>query len=207
MKSNITNLARGGVMSKGILFVLSGPSGVGKGTVLDRVFDQYQDVEYSVSMTTREPRPGEVDGEDYFFVSTSEFKKYKDNDGFIESACVHGNFYGTPKKFVKEALKEGRDIILEIDINGARQVRKNFEDAVYIFLTPPSFDELKNRLIKRDSESKADLEIRLRNARSEMSDADDYDYKVVNDKVDSAAERIIEIIEKEKRRRKDKNDS
>lgn len=194
-------------MSKGILFVLSGPSGVGKGTVLDRVFDQYQDVEYSVSMTTREPRPGEVDGEDYFFVSTSEFKKYKDNDGFIESACVHGNFYGTPKKFVKEALKEGRDIILEIDINGARQVRKNFEDAVYIFLTPPSFDELKNRLIKRDSESKADLEIRLRNARSEMSDADDYDYKVVNDKVDSAAERIIEIIEKEKRRRKDKNDS
>lgn len=207
MKSNITNIARGGVMSKGILFVLSGPSGVGKGTVLDRVFDQYQDVEYSVSMTTREPRPGEVDGEDYFFVSTSEFKKCKDNDGFIESACVHGNFYGTPKKFVKEALKEGRDIILEIDINGARQVRKNFEDAVYIFLTPPSFDELKNRLIKRDSESKADLEIRLRNARSEMSDADDYDYKVVNDKVDSAAERIIEIIEKEKRRRKDKNDS
>ncbi|MGM0414499.1 MAG: guanylate kinase [Bacillota bacterium] len=207
MKSNITNIARGGVMSKGILFVLSGPSGVGKGTVLDRVFEQYQDVEYSVSMTTREPRPGEVDGEDYFFVSTSEFKKYKDNDGFIESACVHGNFYGTPKKFVKEALKEGRDIILEIDINGARQVRKNFEDAVYIFLTPPSFDELKNRLIKRDSESKADLEIRLRNARSEMSDADDYDYKVVNDKVDSAAERIIEIIEKEKRRRKDKNDS
>lgn len=194
-------------MSKGILFVLSGPSGVGKGTVLDRVFDQYQDVEYSVSMTTREPRPGEVEGEDYFFVSTSEFKKCKDNDGFIESACVHGNFYGTPKNFVQEALKEGRDIILEIDINGARQVRKNFEDAVYIFLTPPSFDELKNRLIKRDSESKADLEIRLRNARSEMSDADDYDYKVVNDKVDSAAERIIEIIEKEKRRRKDKNDS
>lgn len=194
-------------MSKGILFVLSGPSGVGKGTVLDRVFDQYQDVEYSVSMTTREPRPGEVEGEDYFFVSTSQFKKCKDNDGFIESACVHGNFYGTPKKFVQEALKEGRDIILEIDINGARQVRKNFEDAVYIFLTPPSFDELKNRLIKRDSESKADLEIRLRNARSEMSDADDYDYKVVNDKVDSAAERIIEIIEKEKRRRKDKNDS
>ncbi len=200
-------MARGVVMSKGILFVLSGPSGVGKGTVLDRVFDKYQDVEYSVSMTTREPRPGEVDGEDYYFVSTGEFKKYKDNDGFIESACVHGNFYGTPKKFVQKALKEGRDIILEIDINGARQVRKNFEDAVYIFLTPPSFAELKNRLEKRDSESKADREIRLRNARSEMTESDGYDYKVVNDKVDSAAERIIEIIEKEKKGRKDKNDS
>ena len=199
-------MARGVVMSKGILFVLSGPSGVGKGTVLDRVFDKYQDVEYSVSMTTREPRPGEVDGEDYYFVSTSEFKKHKDNDGFIESACVHGNFYGTPKKFVQEALDEGRDIILEIDINGARQVRKNFEDAVYIFLTPPSFDELKNRLEKRDSESKADMEIRLRNARSEMTEAEGYDYRVVNDKVDSAAERIIEIIEKEKKGREDNND-
>ncbi|MFW6300917.1 MAG: guanylate kinase [Bacillota bacterium] len=210
MKSKFTSIARGVVMSKGILFVLSGPSGVGKGTVLDRVFDKYQDVEYSVSMTTRDPRPGEVDGEDYFFVSTREFKKYKDNDGFIESACVHGNFYGTPKKFVQEALDEGRDIILEIDINGARQVRKNFEDAVYIFLTPPSFAELKNRLDKRDSETKADREIRLRNARSEMSEADDYDYKVVNDKVDYAADRIIEIIEKEKdakRRGKDNNDS
>ncbi|MGM0419409.1 MAG: guanylate kinase [Bacillota bacterium] len=195
-------------MKKGILFVLSGPSGVGKGTVLDKIFDKYQDIEYSVSMTTREPRPGEVDGEDYYFVSNKEFKEYKDDDGFIETACVHGNYYGTPKKFVEEALAEGKDIILEIDINGARQVKKEFSesDTVYIFLTPPSFDELKERLKKRASESEAVRAVRLRNARSEMSEANKYDYKVVNDEVEKAADEIIEIIKKEKRRR-DQDDS
>ncbi len=188
-------------MMKGILFVFSGPSGVGKGTVLDRLFERYDEVEYSVSMTTRSPRDHEVDGEDYYFVSEEEFEEIKEDEGFIEWACVHGNCYGTPRETVYRALEDGRDIILEIDIQGAKQVREIFPEAVFIFLEPPSFSALEKRLTKRGSEDSRDQKLRLENAREEINEAAMYDYRVVNDDIDRAVEELIEIFEKEKSRR------
>ena len=188
-------------MKRGILFVFSGPSGVGKGTVLDRLFEKYDGVEYSVSMTTRSPREHEVDGEDYHFVSEEQFEEIKKNDGFIEWACVHGNCYGTPKKFVYEALEAGKDIILEIDIQGAKQVRQSFPESVFIFLEPPSFSALEKRLARRDSENNETRKLRLENAREEIAEASMYDYRVVNDDIDKAVEKLVDIFEKEKARR------
>ncbi len=188
-------------MKRGILFVFSGPSGVGKGTVLDRLFEKYDGVEYSVSMTTRPPREHEVDGEDYHFVSEEQFEEIKKNDGFIEWACVHGNCYGTPKKFVYEALEAGKDIILEIDIQGAKQVRQSFPESVFIFLEPPSFSALEKRLARRDSENNETRKLRLENAREEIAEASMYDYRVVNDDIDKAVEKLVDIFEKEKARR------
>ncbi len=188
-------------MKKGILFVFSGPSGVGKGTVLDRLFEKYDGVEYSISMTTRSPREHETDGEDYYFVSKEKFEEIKEENGFIEWACVHGNYYGTPKKFVIKALEEGRDIVLEIDIQGAKQVRETFPDSVFIFLEPPSFSALEERLANRDSETNETKKIRLENAREEIEEASMYDYRVVNDDIDRAVEELIQIFEKEKNRR------
>lgn len=189
-------------MSEGILFVLSGPSGVGKGTVLDRLFENYNGVNYSVSMTTREPRQGEVEGEDYFFVSDEKFQEILARDGFIESARVHGNYYGTPRSYVKETLARGEDIILEIDIQGANQVREIFPDAVFIFLMPPSLEALSRRLEKRGTESRKSRDVRLENARAEMAEAEKYDHVVLNDELDQAVAKLKEIIEKEKKRRK-----
>lgn len=124
-------------MGKGKLFVLSGPSGVGKGTVLDKLLSDFKDVQYSVSATTRKPRPGEKDGVDYFFLSREKFFKMVENNEFIEWAEVHNNYYGTPKIFVDKCLAEGKDVILEIDIQGARQVKKLYPDAIFIFFGSP----------------------------------------------------------------------
>jgi len=189
-------------VSQGILFVLSGPSGVGKGTVLDRLFENYNGVNYSVSMTTREPRQGEVEGEDYFFVSEEKFKEILSRDGFIESARVHGNYYGTPRSFVEETLARGEDIILEIDIQGANQVREIFPEAVFIFLKPPSLEVLGRRLDERGTESRKSRETRLENARAEMAESEKYDHVVLNDELDQAVAKLKEIIEREKKRRK-----
>lgn len=191
-------------MSEGILFILSGPSGVGKGTVLDALLKEYDGVEYSVSATTRSPREGEVDGEDYFFISKDEFFEIKEKDQFIEYAKVHNNYYGTPKKYVDKSLAEGRDIILEIDIQGAKQVREKYPDSVFIFLVPPSFEELKKRLNKRDTEDNKSKNVRLKNAKKEIKKTDEYDYTIVNDRVKNAVEQIKEIIEKEKVKKKSK---
>ncbi|MFW5987902.1 MAG: guanylate kinase [bacterium] len=188
-------------MSKGLLFVLSGPSGVGKNTVLDALFEDFDGVSYSVSATTREKRNGEVEGEDYFFISEAEFKEIEDNDGFIESAVVHGHYYGTPKKFVDQKLEEGEDIILEIDTQGAKQVREKYPDAVYIFLVPPSLKELENRLNKRGSESDKSKNLRLKNAREELKEVHKYDYEVINDSLADAVREIKKIIIKEQKRR------
>ena len=187
---------------KGILFVLSGPSGVGKGTVLGKLLEDYKDIHYSVSATTREARQDELDGRDYFFLSEEEFLQMCENDQFIEYARVHENYYGTPKSYVDECIKQGKDIILEIDIQGARQVRKQYPDAVFIFLVPPSLEELENRLDKRGSENKQDKNIRLKNAREEIKEKSKYDYKVVNDKIEKTVERLKEIIKAEKLKRK-----
>jgi len=189
-------------VAQGTLFVLSGPSGVGKGTVLEHLFADYDGINYSVSMTTRDPRPGEVEGEDYFFVGRSKFEKMIDNDELIEYACVHGNYYGTPRHYVEKTLHRGQDIILEIDIQGANQVRELFPEAVFIFLQPPSLQALDKRLQKRGSESPEAREIRLENARKEMAEVDKYDYVILNDKLDKAVEKLKNVIELEKNRRK-----
>ncbi|RAK07376.1 guanylate kinase [Halanaerobium saccharolyticum] len=188
-------------MTKGLLFVLSGPSGVGKNTVLDELFKDFDGVSYSVSATTRERRDGEVEGEDYFFISEEEFKEISEDDGFIESAVVHGHYYGTPKKFVDQKLEEGEDIILEIDTQGAEQVRKKYPEAVYIFLLPPSLEELENRLDKRGSESDKSKNIRLKNARQELKEVHNYDYEVINDNLTDTVRKIKKIIIKEQKRR------
>ncbi len=189
-------------MGNGILFILSGPSGVGKGTVLAGLFKNFSGVNYSVSVTTRKPREGEIDGQDYFFVSKEEFARMRNNNEFIESARVHDNYYGTPKKYVDNVLKNNKDIILEIDIKGAEQVRKKYPDAVYIFIVPPSFHELENRLDKRGSEDKESKEIRLENARKEMKEIVNYDYIVVNDNLQNAVSKIKHIIKKEQKLRR-----
>ncbi|PTV96103.1 guanylate kinase [Halanaerobium saccharolyticum] len=191
-------------MSKGILFVLSGPSGVGKNTVLDKLFKNFEGVSYSVSATTRERREGEVEGEDYFFISEAEFKEIEAEDGFIESAVVHGHYYGTPKKFVDQKLDEGEDIILEIDTQGAKQVREKYPEAIYIFLVPPSLEELENRLDKRGSESDKSKNLRLKNARQELKEVHKYDYEVINDSLSDAVREIKKIIIKEQKRRDSK---
>ncbi|SFL29137.1 guanylate kinase [Halanaerobium salsuginis] len=188
-------------MNRGILFVLSGPSGVGKNTVLDELFENFSGVSYSVSATTRQARNGEIDGEDYFFISEQKFKEIEANNGFIESAKVHGHCYGTPKKFVDERLAKGEDIILEIDTQGAKQVRKKYPEAVYIFLLPPSLKELENRLDKRGSEDAKTKNIRLHNARQELKEVHNYDYEVVNDSLAEAVRKIKKIIVAEQERR------
>lgn len=188
-------------MSKGLLFVLSGPSGVGKNTVLDELFKEFNGVSYSVSATTREKRAGEVEGEDYFFISEEKFKEIKENDGFIESAVVHGHYYGTPKKFVDKKLEEGEDIILEIDTQGAKQVREKYPEAIYIFLLPPSLEELENRLDNRGSETDKSKNIRLNNARKELKEVHNYDYEVINDSLKDAVREIKKIIIQEQERR------
>jgi len=186
-------------MGNGILFILSGPSGVGKGTVLAELFKTFTGVNYSVSATTRKPREGEIDGRDYFFVSEEEFTKMRANNEFIESARVHGHYYGTPQKYVDDCLQNDKDIILEIDIQGAEQVRGKYPDAIYIFLVPPSFHELENRLDKRGSEDQKSKKLRLKNARDEMKQIVKYDYIVVNDNLQHAVSKIENIIIKEQK--------
>lgn len=185
-------------MGKGILFVISGPSGVGKGTVLKELMGKVPDVVYSVSATTRPPRQGEKDGKDYFFLSAEEFKKGIAENKWLEWARVHNSYYGTPRLFVEQKLHEGHNVILEIDTQGARQVKERCPDAVFIFLTPPSVEDLTKRLEKRGTDSLQDKKIRLRNAIAEMEDAEWYDYCVVNDSVQRAAQEIKEIMDREK---------
>jgi len=188
-------------MSKGILFVLSGPSGVGKGTVLEALMENFKEVEYSVSATTRERRPGEIDGEDYFFISEERFKELKKNDKFIESAKVHNNYYGTPKKYVDRTLAEGKDIILEIDIQGAKQVKEKYPNAVFVFLKPPSIEELKNRLQKRNTENDKTKKVRLKNAKTEIQEISEYDYTILNDEVENAVSELKRVILKEQNKK------
>ncbi|MFW5998375.1 MAG: guanylate kinase [Bacillota bacterium] len=183
---------------KGKLFVISGPSGVGKGTVLGVLMqDNNLDLQYSISATTRNPRPGEVDGQDYYFLSEAKFKKMKKNNEFIETAKVHNNYYGTPKKNIEKNILKGKNLILEIDIQGAKQIRARFPEAVLIFLEPPSFSELKNRLNKRGTEDNKIKKIRLNNAKNEMKAKIIFDYTVVNDNIKKSADKLKKIIKKE----------
>ena len=187
-------------MKKGFLLVISGPSGVGKGTVLHDLMNTQKNLVYSVSVTTRKSRPGEIEGVIYFFKSHDEFEKMIEEDKFLEYAKVHDNYYGTPKDFVEEKINEGKIVILEIDVQGALNVKENIDNGVYIFLAPPSLSELKNRIVNRGTETESDINLRMNNARKELSYIKNYDYLVVNDHLNSAINLVNEIINAEKHR-------
>ncbi|MDE6660218.1 MAG: guanylate kinase [Anaeroplasmataceae bacterium] len=183
---------------RGLLVVISGPSGVGKGTVRRALFNMpNNNLVYSVSMTTREKRPGEVDGVDYYFVSKDEFKKRKAEGKFLETAEFVGNYYGTPLDKVNEQLDLGNEVVLEIEVDGAQQVKKKMSDCVMIFIVPPGKQALYDRLKRRGTESEANIKERIEKANREFKVAHLYDYIVVNDDVNNAADRIMAIIRAE----------
>ncbi|WP_311407165.1 guanylate kinase [Liquorilactobacillus uvarum] len=187
-------------MSKrGMLIVLSGPSGVGKGTVRKAIFEQDGNkFHYSISMTTRAKRPGEVNGRDYFFVSKEQFEKEISSDGMLEYARYVDNYYGTPLKYVNEMLDSGKDVFLEIEVNGAMQVREKSPDGLFIFLTPPDLMELRHRIIERGTDDLATIDKRMEKAVDEIEMMQNYDYAVVNDEVPAAVEKIKTIIRAER---------
>lgn len=185
---------------KGQIFVLSGPSGAGKGTVRKRLFQEIPMLKYSISCTTRQPRPGEVDGVDYRFIDETRFRAFIREEAFLEWADVHGHLYGTLCSDVERECSAGYDIVLEIDVQGAMQVRKKCTRCILIFLSPPSLEALEQRLRLRGTESEENVRIRLRNANDEMNLASGYDYLVINDSVEDAVHRIREIILSERNR-------
>ena len=181
-------------MYKGKTFIISGPSGVGKSTVLKELFQDRDDRYFSVSATTRPPRPGEINGVHYHFTDVDEFRKMISEDAFLEYAEYVGNFYGTPKKFVDEAMESGRDVILDIEIQGATQVHEVRPDVVRIFIAPPSWEELERRLSARGTDSPEKVQKRLLRAKVELQNAGHYDYFVVNDTVDNAVKELRAIM-------------
>jgi guanylate kinase len=183
---------------KGLLIVLSGPSGVGKGTVRKAIFSQEDTrFEYSISMTTRKPREGEVDGVDYFFKSREEFEALIEQGKLLEYAEFVGNYYGTPVDYVRETINNGKDVFLEIEVQGAQQVRDKFPEGLFIFLAPPSLSELQNRLITRGTETDVVIQGRLNTARKEIEMMNLYDYIVENDKIENAVDKINSIVQAE----------
>lgn len=187
---------------KGILFVLSGPAGVGKGTVRKRLFEtDGVNLKYSVSATTRQMRPGEKEGVDYFYKTKEQFEQMIERGELLEYAKYVDNYYGTPKQYVLDQLAQGNDVFLEIEVQGAMQVKRNFPDGVFIFLTPPSLTELKNRIVNRGTETNDVIWERLNEARKEIEMMREYDYVVVNDDVDEAVKKVKSIIISEHCRR------
>ncbi|MDF2653617.1 MAG: guanylate kinase [Bacillota bacterium] len=183
-------------MRKGLLFVVSGPSGAGKGTICKKLLEKV-DIELSVSMTTRKPRPGEIEARNYYFVSEEKFVETIQVEGFLEYAKVYGNYYGTPKDIVLSKLEEGKDVVLEIDIQGALKIRESYPKGVFIFILPPSMSELRKRITGRGSESEDDINLRLGETLKEVSYIDKYDYCVVNGDINEAVNRVAAIIKAE----------
>ena len=186
--------------SRGTLFVVSSPSGGGKGTIIRHVLDCVDNLSYSVSYTTRAPRQSEVDGREYFFVNREIFDEMVAAGEFLEWACVHGNLYGTAKNQIIEDTASGADIILEVDVQGAASVRKLLMDSVSIFILPPSYEVLKQRLIARGTDSPQQLEVRLRNAPEELKQYSAFDYVIINDEIERAAAQLASIIYAERAR-------
>lgn len=183
---------------RGLLIVLSGPSGVGKGTVRQAIFEKYEnDFDYSVSMTTRKKRKGEVEGSDYFFRTREEFERLIASGGLLEYAEYVGNYYGTPLEYVNETLNKGKDVFLEIEVQGALKVRKRMPEGIFIFLAPPNLSELKSRIIGRGTDAMEVIEERMEKAVEELKLIEYYDYVVRNDTVENAARKIRNIIESE----------
>ena len=188
------------VTPQGVLLVVSGPSGAGKGTICSMLRKQLPNLGYSVSVTTRQPRTGEIDGVNYFFKTVDEVKEMIAKDELLEYAEVYGNYYGTPREYVMEQLKAGKDVLLEIDIQGALQVKKRFPEGVFVFIVPPSLDELSARIYKRGTDSEAVIKRRLASAASELTYAAEYDYIIVNDIAEKAADKVLTIMEAERYR-------
>lgn len=182
---------------KGFLIVVSGPSGAGKNTLINSVIPSIPNLQYSVSATTRKPRAGEIDGVDYFFVSDEEFDQMITDGEFLEWAEFVGNRYGTPKTFVQEKINQGKTVIMDIDIQGAQQVRQKMAEAVFVFLLPPTWEELRNRLIKRGKDPEEAITKRLEVSFTELSNIVDYDYFIINDQLEKATERLETIIKAE----------
>lgn len=178
----------------GNLFVVSGPSGAGKGTLLSQVIERIPDAWVSVSATTRSPRPGEIEGVHYFFLDTDHFKSLVEQDGFLEWAQVHDNFYGTLKKSVVDHMNAGDQVILEIDVQGALQVRKALPEAHLVFIEPPSLEELERRLRQRGTETEDVISSRMKTAEVELTQKMEYDVQVVNDDLERAVDELVEVI-------------
>lgn len=184
---------------EGLLLVVSGPAGVGKGTIDQNLLKNHQNMCLSVSATTRQPRPGEIDGVHYFFIDEAEFNRMIGENEFLEYMNVFGmNYYGTPRAFVEERIHAGKDVLLEIDVNGALAVKKAYPDAVLIFIAPPNMGALKERLVNRNTETPEQMEKRLATAYSEVAQIKHYDYVVVNDVLDEAILNMESIIRSEK---------
>lgn len=179
---------------QGKIFILSGPSGCGKGTVLKRAMEKHEGLFLSISATTRQPRPGEVDGVHYHFIDDGTFLQMVQQGDLLEHAGYAGNFYGTPRIPVDQAMERGQDVMLEIDVQGAQQVREKRPEAVRIFMAPPSWQELERRLTDRGTDSAEKIRQRLSRAREEMTQATDYDYFIINDQVDRAADALNAIF-------------
>ena len=182
------------MQEKGKLIVISGPSGAGKSTVVFKAIEGREDVCFSTSVTTRKPRPGEVDGREYFFVYPDRFKEMVENDELLEHAEYVANSYGTPRAYVEEKLEAGLNVLLDIEVQGARQIHEKMPDAVKIFIIPPSLEELEKRLKGRGTDTERAIEARLIRARQEYQEADFYDYLIINDDADKAAKELSAII-------------
>lgn len=178
----------------GLLYVISGPSGVGKTSIIEGVMNKVRNVVFSVSCTTRPKRPSEVEGRDYFFVDERTFLDMVKRDEFLEWAVVHGHYYGTPRKFVEDKIKNNVNVILDIDVQGAMTVMKKVEDAVFVFIAPPSFDELKKRLLKRGTEKEEDMVKRLEDAKKELEHIPKFQYLIVNVDLQESIDQLTSII-------------
>ena len=181
-------------MNKGSVFIISGPSGSGKDTLLVRLFEKCPELKFSISSITRDMRVGEVEGEKYNFISREKFEKMIEEDMLLEYNCYVGNYYGTPKEPVVRATEEGFDIVIEVDVNGAANIRKKLPEAISIFIMPPSFEELERRLTGRGTDSKEVIAKRMESSLGEIKRAVEYDYIVVNDDISTAVDDIISII-------------
>ena len=179
---------------KGKLIVISGPSGSGKSTVVNRAIQGREDMCFSTSVTTRSPRPGEVDGKDYFFIDPQRFQEMVERDELLEHAQYVAHSYGTPRAFVEQKLNEGLNVILDIEVQGARQVREKMQNAVLIFIIPPSLEELRRRLVNRGTDAADVIEARLQRAAEELKEAYLYDYLIINDDLDTAAREFTSIV-------------
>jgi guanylate kinase len=189
------------MINKGILFVVSGPSGVGKSTILKKILTDFKEsMIFSISCTTRQKRELEIDGVDYFFIDEQEFENRIKNNEFLEWAKVHTNYYGTPKKWLDSVLETGKDVILDIDVQGAENLKNMSIPAVFVFIAPPSFEELENRIRNRHTDSEESIQKRLENARKELAKMKMYDYVIKNDVLDSAIAEFKNIIFLEKQK-------